>query len=214
MPARVAKTVSLPDFVLKSYNELWNVPDWEVDFSFVIDEVLYRHGTGCHGIHPAWNLMNKMKMSAVMGHTHSRAGTKWSMNPLKRFFCLDVGCGISEKEWQFAYGRDMLERPILACGIVDDGQPISVAMKCSHGEKYHDSRFEEPNETKSYKPKPKYMGRMITKRKEPIHFFVDGEFLACNSDLSIFAYENNRTIIKSKVTCGNCVKTKIFKETK
>ncbi|HDZ15376.1 hypothetical protein LCGC14_1396880 [marine sediment metagenome] len=211
LPARVAKSVSLPEFILKSYNELWDVPDWEVDFSFVIDEVLYKHGSGCSGIHPAWNLMNKMKMSAVMGHTHARAGTKWSMNPLKRFFCLDVGCGISEREWQFAYGRDMLERPILACGIVDDGQPISVAMKCSRGEKYHDSRFENP-----HKSKLKYAGRVVTKKmneKNPVHYnepTLMSTTFACGVRGGSICFSSS----KKDVTCGNCRRTKAFKEVK
>jgi predicted phosphodiesterase len=205
-PARLARTVSIPEFMLKPYNIIWGVPDWEMDFSFVIDEVLYKHGTGISGVHPAWNLMNKAKMSVVMGHCHSRAGTKWSMNPLKRFFCMDTGCGISEKEWQFAYGKDLPERPILACGIVDDGQPISIAMPCGHGEKYHDSRFVDPN-----KPKPVMIGRhgrTAAKSVSPVHYAInEGEtFVACQTQGTYSC-----TRIKDEVTCGNCKRTKEFK---
>ncbi|KKN66035.1 hypothetical protein LCGC14_0475130 [marine sediment metagenome] len=207
LPARVAKSVSLPEFVLKSYNELWDVPDWEIDFSFLIDETMYKHGTGCSGIHPAYNLMNKMKMSVVIGHCHSRGGMKWSQNPIKRFFSLDVGCGISEKEWQFAYGRDMAERPFLGCGIVDDGQPISVAMKCSKGEKYHDSRFKKPHKAKS-----KYVGRKIIrkiiKKKAAVHLeLTSGMTVACGIGACGISRFN-----KKKVTCRNCKRTKAWKE--
>ena len=157
-PARLARSVGMAEFMLQPYNVIWGVPDWEMGFQFVHDEVMFKHGTGLGGVHPAWNLMNKSKMSVVMGHCHSRAGTKWSMNPHKRFFCMDTGCGINEREYAFAYGADLPERPILACGIIDDGQPISIAMKCGPGERYHDSRFVDPT-----KPRAVFLGRHIGK---------------------------------------------------
>ncbi len=144
-PARLAASVGMSEFCLKPYNELWGVPGWEMDFEFELDDTLFQHGTGQGGIHPAWNLMNKKRMSVVMGHCHSRAGMKWSTNFKKRYFCLDTGCGINDKEFQFAYGKNTPERPVLACGVILDGQPISVAMKCGIDEKYHDSNFIDPN---------------------------------------------------------------------
>lgn len=137
-PVRLAKSVNIPDFMLKPYGELWNTKNWEWDFSFNIDKVHYRHGTGCSGINPAWNLMNKIKSSVVIGHCHSRGGLKWSVNPFRRFFAMDVGCGISEKAWQFAYGRDLVERPICSCGVVVNGIPYHEIMPISEGEKYSD----------------------------------------------------------------------------
>jgi len=136
-PARLAKTVNIPEFILKSYGELWGTPGWEWDFSFEIDEVHYRHGNGCSGVHPAWTLMNKIKCSVVIGHCHTRAGIKWSVNKFRRFFAMDVGCGISEKAWQFAYGKDTVERPICGCGAVIDGLPFHEIMPISKGEKYY-----------------------------------------------------------------------------
>jgi len=127
--------------MIKPYSELWDAPGWDWQYKHKIDKVLYRHGTGCGGIHPAWNLMNKSKMSVVIGHCHSRAGIKWSTNDEARFFGMDVGCLLDEKAWQFAYGRDIVERPILSCGIVIDGHPYLELMPCSKGELYHDSKF-------------------------------------------------------------------------
>jgi len=142
-PARLARSVNIPDFMLKPYSDLWGTPKWEWDFNYIIDGVLYKHGTGMGGIHPAWNLMTRNKMSVIIGHCHSRAGIKWSANPIQRFFAMDVGCGIDEKSWQFAYGRDIIERPILSCGIVIDGHPYLEIMPCGKGEKYHDSKFKK-----------------------------------------------------------------------
>lgn len=210
-PARLAAASNIPEFMLKPYNEVWDVPGWEMDFKFTVDEVLYKHGTNCSGLHPAYNQMNKHKMSVVMGHCHSRAGTKWSMNPLKRYFAMDVGCGINEKEYAFAYGRDMVERPILACGVVLDGQPISIAMRCGRGEKYHDSRFVKPG-TKRKIFIGKYGKPDAIKTKKLIrHYEVKvnkNTFEAACKCEGEWSGSNH----KADVTCGNCKRTKIFKE--
>lgn len=213
-PARLAASVNIPEFMIKSYEEIWGVPGWEMGFHFVIDDVMYKHGTACSGVHPAWNQMNKSKMSVVMGHCHSRAGAKWSMNPNRRFFAMDVGCGINEKEYAFAYGKDMVERPILACGVVVDGQPISVAMKCGPGEKYHDSRFVKPDAKRAIfigkfgKPEPK---KETKKKKDPVHYGCNDmdHFIAppCNTE-----GEYSASMAKQEVTCGNCRRTKLYKE--
>jgi len=141
-PARLAKTVNIPEFMIKPYSELWETPNWEWDYRFFIDNVSYRHGTKLKSsIHPAWNLMNKVHMSVVIGHHHGRAGIKWSTNEFTRMFGMDVGCGIDEKAFQFIYGKDEVVRPVLAAGIVLNGIPYHEIMPCSKGEKYHDSKF-------------------------------------------------------------------------
>jgi len=141
-PARLAKTVNIPGFMLRPYADLWDTPGWTWDYRFVIDSVSYRHGTGIKGgIHPAWNLMNKIHMSCVIGHLHGRAGIKWSANEYTRMFAMDVGCGIDEKAFQFIYGKDTAERPIIAAGVVLEGIPYHEIMPCSKGERYHDSRY-------------------------------------------------------------------------
>ncbi len=213
-PARKAMEAGMAEFVLKPYNELWGLQEWEMDFEFILDGTKFVHGTGVSGVHPAWNLMNKSKMNIVMGHCHSRAGTKWSMNPERRFFCMDVGCGINEREYQFAYGKNLPERPILACGLVLDGQPISVAMKCGRGEKYHDSNFVDPN-----KPRTVFLGRHLTYQrtdaktkekiaKSPVHYVPNKTLTAsCRVEGD---YQGTST--KSEVTCGNCLRTKESKE--
>ena len=122
-PVRLARTVSIPDFMVTPYDKLWGTKKWKWDFNHIIDDVLYRHGTGDGGIHPAWTIMNRMKMSVVMGHCHSRSGVKFSANIQRRFFGVDVGCGIDEKAWQFAYGRDIAERPLLSAALIIDGHP-------------------------------------------------------------------------------------------
>jgi len=114
---------------------------WEWDYDFIIDKVLYMHGTGASGIHPAWNMITKKMKSVVLGHCHSRAGVKWMSTGDERFFGMDTGCGIDVKAWQFAYGKNFSVRPFLAAGVIIDGHPYSEAMPCGIKEKYHRSKF-------------------------------------------------------------------------
>ena len=140
-PSRLAKTVNIPDFMLKDYNEIWPADGWIWDYSFKLDDINFRHGKGCRGIHPAWNLMNKTQQSCSIGHCHTRAGIKWFSNDTTRKFGMDVGCGVDAKMWQFVYQEDNPVRPFLSCGVVIDGIPHLEPMPCGIGEGYHDSRF-------------------------------------------------------------------------
>jgi predicted phosphodiesterase len=140
-PERLAKTAAIPACFLKDYNTLWETPGWTWDYDFLIDEVFYTHGIGTAGIHPAWNKSGKMLMSVVMGHCHARSGVKWRVNPLRRIFAMDIGCGIDNDAYQFVYGRACDDKPILSAGVVLDGEPIHCMMPMAKGEKYHKSRF-------------------------------------------------------------------------
>lgn len=140
-PTRLAKTLGIPAKLLKSYNELWGTPHWVWDFNFIIDGVYYCHGTGKGGLHPAYNKAKNMGMSVVMGHCHSRAGYKWLVNPLRRWFGMDVGCGIDNDAYQFVYGKNIDDKPILGVGVIRDGTPEHFIMPLARGERYHKSRF-------------------------------------------------------------------------
>lgn len=138
---RLAATVNIPALFLRDYKELWGTKKWAWDNEHVIDDVYYFHGTGCGGMHPAFNAMQKLLMSCVMGHVHSAAGVKWRANPTRRVFGMDTGCGIDDKAAAFAYGQHFKVRSILSAGIVDDGIPQHFVMPCGPGEKYHRSKF-------------------------------------------------------------------------
>jgi len=140
-PGRLAKSVGIPEYFIKGYKTMWETPGWTWDHKFVIDKVLYRHGKGCSGIHPAWNLVNKVHQSVVIGHCHTRAGVKATCNENMRLFGLDTGCGIDERMMQFAYGHDNPVRAFLACGVVIDGVGYHEPMLCGKGEPYWDGDF-------------------------------------------------------------------------
>lgn len=136
-----AASVNIPQRFLKGYNELWDTSwDWNPDHK--IDGVYYFHGTGCSGLYPAMNAMQKMLMSTAMGHVHSAGGIGWRANPERRIFGMSVGCGVDDKHIAFTYGAHLKTRSILSAGVVLDGTPMHVIMPAGEGEKYHRSRFE------------------------------------------------------------------------
>lgn len=141
-PKRVAESVKIPAKFIRDYSDLWDTPKWKWVQSIVIDDVFYCHGhSKGGGKTPAWNLAHKMGMSVVLGHYHSRGGINWSANPLRRWFGMDVGCGVDDKAYAFAYAKEQPQRSILGAGIVINGTPYHEVMGIGKGEKYHDSRF-------------------------------------------------------------------------
>ena len=125
---RLAESVNIPSVYLRDYADVWETPNWEWAYDFTLDDVYYFHGEGHGGLHPAYNVARQMSMSVVMGHCHSSAGVKWMANPNQRWFGMDVGCGIDDKKYAFAYGRHLKKRSILGCGVVIDGTPYWEPM--------------------------------------------------------------------------------------
>jgi predicted phosphodiesterase len=140
---RQSRIVNIPARFLKGYNELYGTKKWNWVTEIVIDGVYYFHGTGVSGLHPAYNTMQKMLMSTVMGHIHTAGGIKWRANPARRLFGMDSGCGVDDKHLAFKYGDHLKVRSILSCGVVIDGMPQHIIMPCSKGERYHRSRSEK-----------------------------------------------------------------------
>lgn len=138
---RIAEQAGIPERFIRGYIEMWDTPGWRWKMDVTIDDVFYFHGTGSHGAHPAYNAMGKRLMSVVQGHAHSAAGIKWRASPNRRVFGMDVGCGIDDKTYAFAYGRHVATRSILGAGVVLDGIPYHEIMQIGPGEKYHRSKF-------------------------------------------------------------------------
>lgn len=141
-PRRLAESVNIPAKLLRDYNKQWETPKWKWVLSTIIDNVFYCHGhKKGGGKTPAWNLSLKMGMSVCLGHYHSRGGINWSANPLRRWFGMDVGCGVDDAAYAFAYAAEQVTRSILGAGIILNGNPYYEVMACGKGEKYHDSNY-------------------------------------------------------------------------
>ena len=138
---RLANSVQIPDELIKTYNEIWNTKGWDWQYSHVIDDVYYYHGTGQSGEYPASNAVKKLLMSVVMGHNHTASGSKSYANANKRVFACDTGCGIDDSKMAFHYGRHMQRRSIISAAVIIDGIPYIEPMPMAKGEKYWDGNF-------------------------------------------------------------------------
>ena len=122
---RQATDLGLPLNVLKDYDELWNVQTWTVHPRFTnleIDGVMYRHGDmGKGGTMPAILNAQAEFQSVVQGHFHAAAGVVYGANHNKRYFGMQVGCGVDYKRAAMDYGVKFARKPILGCGVVQDG---------------------------------------------------------------------------------------------
>jgi len=125
---RLAASSKITKFFLKSYSKTWETPNWEWGVKFTIDGVRYFHGEKCSGMHPAYNAARKRGQSVCIGHCHSRGGIKWLCNDEKRWFGMDVGTGVDDDAWAFAYAEEQIEKSIVSCGIIIDGMPYHEMM--------------------------------------------------------------------------------------
>ena len=125
---RLAETVNIPSRFLRNDKEIWNTPKWDWVDSVIIDDVYYMHGTGHAGKHPSETAAQQLCMSVVMGHIHSVAGVRWMASPQKRWFGMDVGAGVDDHKYAFAYGKNNKRKSVIGCGVVLDGNPYWEAM--------------------------------------------------------------------------------------
>jgi len=137
---RLAASVNIPAFLVKNYNEVWGTPKWEWAYDWQIDGVLYQHGTGTSGQHPAYNVCKALGHSVVQGHNHASAGIKFLASKMDRRWSMDVGSGCDDTKLQFAYAKHLRQRSIISCGVVIDGHPYIEIAPIGAGERYHDSR--------------------------------------------------------------------------
>lgn len=127
---RKAKAMGLPSTVFKSYRNILEAPkgwSWHHDLTLKMNDgnkVYFHHGKTSA---PA-KLSKNMSMSAVQGHYHSRFEIIHWANPTGMFFDMRVGCLINDKSMAFHYNKTTMDRPIIGCGIIINGQPKLLPM--------------------------------------------------------------------------------------
>ena len=110
---------------LRDLNEVLKVPQWSFRTSFEYNGVLYIHGEGV----TARTKVLRTGMSVVQGHRHIEAYVWLHAFEDGAKFGMQVGTGIDNDAYAFAYGKDY-PNPVLSCGVVlDNGKtPIIVPM--------------------------------------------------------------------------------------
>ena len=119
--ARMAARMGIGQRFLKPLHDILEMPDgWQViDDEIILDDVLYCHGENCGGKNGALNKAIQERMSVCVGHSHSFGGVQYNQNKRDRIFGMNVGCGVNEDAYAFAYGKRNKQRCTLGCGIVN-----------------------------------------------------------------------------------------------
>lgn len=122
---RKAMTIGLPRKVIRSINEIFELPDtWKWADSWMMGGVCYKHGTGKSGKYMHLNWAQENMMSTVTGHGHSNAGVGFFVSPTSIAFGMGVGCGIDINSFAMAYGKHFGRRPVLGCGVITENGKI------------------------------------------------------------------------------------------
>ena len=117
---------------VKSLNEILALPkEWKWNHEWIINGVLFKHGTGGGGSkYPHALAINHNRQSTVVGHFHSCAGIHYSASPRDLLWGMCVGCGVDRNHITQKYGANYSSKPILTCGVVsEEGFPTIIPMK-------------------------------------------------------------------------------------
>lgn len=116
---RQAATLGIGAEFIKPFRDIYGLPtSWSLEDEYVIDGVLYTHGTGRSGKHATYNIAVDERMSVCSGHTHTGGGVNYIANKTETIFALNTGCLVDYGMYAFEYSRNAKHRPTLGCGIV------------------------------------------------------------------------------------------------
>lgn len=110
---------------VRGLGEVLQTPNWEYDIEFVINNVLYTHTLGANLINAAIN----RRQSVVAGHIHTKATIEYNVNKQDRIFAMQVGCGIDDSSYAFAYAKLNVKKSIISCGAVVNDIPMLIPMQ-------------------------------------------------------------------------------------
>lgn len=118
---RQAKTLGIGEVFIKPFRDIYGLPNtWELENEYVIDGVLYTHGTGISGKNGAINKAIQERMSVCIGHTHIYGGVMYSSNHYDTIFGAQCSCLIDRETYAFEYARNNKIMPSLGCLVVID----------------------------------------------------------------------------------------------
>lgn len=136
---RVARSVGLPDSVVKSQHAIFDLPDtWEFADDFIIDGVRYSHGMDCKGgAGGAYASVMKHRRSQVYGHWHTFAGITWTATEHDLLFGFNAGALCDVEHMAMRYGKWFVNKPIIGAGVIIEGMypqfyPINLGSKIKY----------------------------------------------------------------------------------
>lgn len=119
---KAAKRFGLSSAYFKDFKELWQFPKkWEYKFDYYYYGIRFFHGMGYSGKNAHMQAVTDNRCSCVMGHIHTNAGVDWTASEKDLLFGMALGCGIDRGSYAFGYGRDFRKKPIIGCGVIEEG---------------------------------------------------------------------------------------------
>jgi metallophosphoesterase superfamily enzyme len=111
---------------IREYKDVLGTPDWSFVESVEIHNINFCHGEGG----TAKNRIKSELQSQVQGHLHSQLYVEFLVGANFIIFGIQVGCGVDNKAYAMAYGKNY-KKPAIGCGVVlDKGSlPIAIPMK-------------------------------------------------------------------------------------
>jgi metallophosphoesterase superfamily enzyme len=126
IPYRKAMTSGLSSAWIRSISEVIDTPNWEYSEEFFIDGVKYCHGTGRKARIRAKDDL----ISVVQGHYHSESYVEFFVGQHYKIYAMQVGCGVHQKSYAMAYGRNFKKMHVNCGVILENGElPILEFMK-------------------------------------------------------------------------------------
>jgi predicted phosphodiesterase len=120
----VERAADWPSIFLRPIEDLFGMPEgWTVADQVEIDGVLYHHGETAGGVNGFRKDCETRMRCTVSGHNHSNAGISATATDQELVWGMGVGCGVDHVHLAFAYGKHFAKKPIIACGVVIDGEP-------------------------------------------------------------------------------------------
>ena len=114
---------------MRPLKEVYGMPEgWNLVQDITIDGVYYHHGETAIGVNGFRNDAQARMCNTVMGHAHGNAGISATACNHRLVWGMAVGCGVDAQHMAFAYGKNFKLKPIIACGLVLDGEPMVKYM--------------------------------------------------------------------------------------
>tara|TARA_R110000868_G_C10866313_1_gene761913 strand:- start:149 stop:1033 length:885 start_codon:yes stop_codon:yes gene_type:complete len=111
---------------IREYKDVLNTPNWDFVENIEIFDVNINHGEGG----TASNRIKSELQSQIQGHLHSQLYVQYLVGANFIVFGMQVGCGVNNKAYALAYGKNY-KKPAIGCGVlINKGTlPIAIPMK-------------------------------------------------------------------------------------
>lgn len=125
---RKAYEAGIPKKWIKGYADMFRTPNWIYAEQFELDGVIYTHGTGMSGENAAFKRALYSRKSVVQGHLHSYTSVQYTASETDRIFGMQVGCGVDQAAYSFAYAKTFPRKFILSCGVVLNEGKLGIVI--------------------------------------------------------------------------------------